>query len=119
LAYRPNVEANESNRQILSDGWHKYFGFRIPPEEIICDGCFADADGQRIDKGCSVRPCVIEKGLSNCSQCGEYGCEKLRTRWVVYEQMAEAVGYPIPEEDRARFIAPYENKARLDQLRKK
>lgn len=52
-----------------------------------------------------------------CSQCGEYGCEKLRTRWVVYEQMAEAIDFPIPEEDRAKFIAPYENKARLDQLR--
>lgn len=117
LAYRPNVEANESNRQILSDGWHKYFGFRIKPEETVCDGCFSGADGKRIDKDCSVRLCVVAKGFSNCSECADYGCEELRHRWVVYEEMAKAVGFPIPEEDRARFIAPYENKARLDQLR--
>ncbi len=33
LAYRPNIETNPENRQILSDGWHKCFGFPIPPEE--------------------------------------------------------------------------------------
>jgi hypothetical protein len=36
LAYRPNVEADPANQQTLSDGWHKYFGFRIPAEQIIC-----------------------------------------------------------------------------------
>ena len=46
LAYLPNVEANESNRQILSDGWHSYFGFRIKPEETVCDGASL-ADGKR------------------------------------------------------------------------
>jgi len=29
LAYKPNIEAHPENRQILSDGWYKYFGFRI------------------------------------------------------------------------------------------
>ena len=35
LAYRPNVAKNPSNQQKLSDGWFKYFGFRLPPSEII------------------------------------------------------------------------------------
>ena len=34
LAYRPHIEAYPEDRQRLSDGWFKYFGFRIPPEEI-------------------------------------------------------------------------------------
>ena len=47
LAYWPNITANPANRQKLSDGWFKYFGFRIPPEEIQCDGCMSEhADGK-------------------------------------------------------------------------
>jgi hypothetical protein len=116
LAYGPNVEAHPENRQILSDGWHKYFGFRIPPEEILCDGCMAEAP-RLIDKSCPVRPCVLEKGLPNCSQCAEYVCAKLTERLVVFENIAAKIGEAIPEADRARFIAPYENKRRLDALR--
>ncbi len=117
LAYRPNVEANPSNRQVLSDGWHQYYGFRIPAEQIVCDGCLAK-DPVLIDQACPVRPCVIQRGLANCSECpDEDGCERLAERLVVYEQVAGRVGFPIPAEDRARFIAPYENKARLDELK--
>jgi len=117
LAYRPNVESNSSNPHDLSDGWHKYFGFRIPAEDIICDGCMAE-DAKPIDKTCPVRPCVIGRGLGTCAECSEYGCERLARRLVVYEDVAARFGGPIPEEDRARFIAPYENKCRLDQLRR-
>ena len=67
LAYRPNVEVNPSNQQALNDGWFEYFGLRIPPEELVCDGCMADTP--QIDRGCPVRPCVIRKGLANCSEC--------------------------------------------------
>lgn len=117
LAYRPNIEADPSNRQILSDGWHKYFGFRIPPEQIACDGCMAE-DSQRIDKACPVRPCVIQRELANCSECDEMlTCDKLAERRVVFEEMERSFGSPIPEEDRARFIAPYENFARLCMLK--
>lgn len=116
LAYRPNVEARPSNQQTLSDGWHKYFGFRIPPEQIMCDGCMAN-NPRLIDNACPVRPCVVERGYANCSQCPDYVCEKLTERLVVYEDVAARLGCAIPEEDRARFIAPYENKRRLDSLR--
>jgi len=117
LAYRPNVEANPSNQQTLSDGWHEYFGFRIPAEQIICDGCMAE-NPRLIDKKCPVRPCVLERGLANCAGCPDYICEKLSERLVVYEKLAAKIPHPVPTEDRARFIAPYENKARLDRLRR-
>jgi Protein of unknown function (DUF3795) len=58
LAYRPNVEANPPERQVLSDGWHEYFGFRIPADQIVCDGCMAN-NPKLIDQACPVRPCVI------------------------------------------------------------
>ncbi len=117
LAYRPNVEANPSNQQILSDGWHKYFGFRIPAEQILCDGCRTE-NPRLIDKACPVRPCAIERGLANCAECPDYVCEKLSGRIVVYEQLAATIPHPIPAQDRERFIAPYENKTRLERLKR-
>lgn len=116
LAYRPNVEANPSNQRVLSDGWHRYFGFRIPPEGILCDGCMAE-NPRLIDQTCPVRPCVIARALPNCAGCSDYGCERLAERLVDYEEIAARIDAPIPEEHRARFIAPYENKARLEALR--
>ena len=117
LAYRPNVEANPSNQQALSDGWHKYFSFRIPAEKIICDGCMAQ-NPYLLDKACPVRPCIIERGFANCAECSDYICSKLAKRLVVYEEVAARYGHAIPEEDRRRFIAPYENRKRLDGLRR-
>jgi hypothetical protein len=119
LAYRPNVEANPSNQQTLSDGWFKYFGFRIPAQQVICDGCMAHTP-RLIDINCPVRPCVIARGYDHCAQCLEYtGCERLAERLVIYEQVAARVPAMIPEADRVRFIAPYENQRRLDQLKQK
>lgn len=116
LAWRPNMEANPTNAQVLSDGWHRYFGFRIPAEKIICDGCLAE-DPQLIDTACPVRPCVSERRLASCAECGDYICPKLTERLVTYDEIAARIGHAIPQEDRARFIAPYENRARLKTFR--
>jgi hypothetical protein len=116
LAYKPNVKKNPSNQQILSDGWYKYFGFRIPPEKIICDGCMSE-NPILIDITCPVRPCAMEKELSNCALCNSYICEKLTERLVSYEEHRNRVGTEIPEDDRRNFIQPYENKKRLEEIR--
>ncbi|HSM23241.1 MAG TPA: DUF3795 domain-containing protein, partial [Anaerolineaceae bacterium] len=101
LAYKPNVIEDPANQNILSDGWYKYFGFRIPPEEIICDGCMSSAP-KLIDTNCPVRPCVIENNFVNCSECPEMICEKLAERLVVYEELMEKMGGFIPDEDYQR-----------------
>ena len=75
-------------------------------------------DPQLIDQDCPVRPCVMAKGLGTCAECADYGCDKLQQRWVAYEELADRVEFNIPQEDRERFILPYENKARLEKLRK-
>jgi hypothetical protein len=116
LAYRPNVESNPANSQKLSDGWYQYFGFRIPAEKVICNGCLAENSVQ-IDQACPVRPCVIEKGLENCAACESYACEKLAERLVVFAEVQNRLGRAIPDEDRISFIQPYENKSRLEALR--
>lgn len=115
LAYRPNITANPDNRQKLSDGWFKYFGFRIPPEEILCDGCMSK-NPRLLDLSCPVRPCVIQKDLENCARCESYICEKLTERLIVFEDIQRKAGVEIPEDDYICFIQPYENKLRLDAL---
>ncbi len=44
-------------------------------------------------------------------------CDRLAQRLVVYARIAEHAAGPIPDEDRERFITPYENRRRLDALR--
>jgi len=117
LAYKENVE-KEDRRTELSDGWEKCFGFRIPTDEIYCEGCMTAGSPTLIDTGCPVRPCVIERGLNNCSECDEYPCEKFKQREVIYEEIIKDRN-DITELDRTLFIKPYENKVRLDNLKNK
>lgn len=116
LAYRPNVEADPSRQQKLSDGWYTYFGFRIPPREIVCDGCWTE-NGRLIDAACPVRPCVIARGLLNCAQCVDQGCAALEQRLVALADVQRRVSWPIADGDYQRFIRPYENRRRLAALR--
>ena len=116
LAYRPNIEKDPSNQQKLSDGWYKYFGFRIAPEKIMCDGCLAEGS-RTIDENCPVRPCAKQKRLDTCAECDQYACEYITPRLVTFESVANRVQTPIPDEDRRLFILPYENKVRLEALR--
>jgi hypothetical protein len=60
---------------------------------------------------------VIERRFANCSECPDFGCEKLARRLVDYDEVAARIAHPIPASDRSRFIAPYENKRRLDLIR--
>jgi hypothetical protein len=117
LAFKPNVEKNPANRKKLSDGWRKYFGFRISEEKICCEGCLAE-NPMLIDAKCPVRPCVLQKGLDNCAQCGRYICGKLRQRIVRIEDIRKKTGAEIPDEEYRSFIRPYENYLRLEELRR-
>jgi len=117
LAYRPNVEAHSDYQQLLSDGWNKYFGFRLTPEEIICDGCVLD-ENETLDKTCQVRPCVIERNITNCAACENYICDKLESILVDINTLQAKFDEPIPERDRELFIFPHENRQRLEKLRK-
>ena len=116
MAYRPNVEDNPDGRRLLSDGWFKYFGFRIPAEMILCDGCREEKE-TLLDKDCPVRPCVIEHGFHNCAECKDFACEKINQRLVTIEEIQSKFNTAIPEEERRQFILPYENKTRLEKIR--
>ncbi len=118
LAYKGNIE-KEDKRQILSDGWFKYFGFRIEPEDIMCEGCVSCDNPKLIDNNCPVRPCVISKDIKNCAYCGEYICEKLLLRIVDYDEKINFDHSDIPDEDYENIVKPYESKKRLEEIRKR
>ena len=115
LAYKDNIEKDDQ-REFLSDTWHKIYGFRIPAEEIYCEGCISSDTPKLIDENCPVRPCVIERGLENCSQCDDYACDKFDQRKVVYEDWIKEKS--LSRKEYLTGIKPYENKKRLDEIRK-
>jgi hypothetical protein len=119
-AYKDNITGREEQQKV-SDGWFKYFGFRIPAEKIYCDGCLAETSDKpcrRIDSKCPVRPCVTAKGLANCAYCNEYICDKLSERIVNIKEVAGKQKGPVPPEDYERYLKPYDNKTTLDNIRK-
>ena len=118
-AYRDNITSDQ-DRQKVSDGWFKYYGFRIPPEEIYCDGCLADdsTSSRRIDPACEVRACVLQRRLPNCAHCGDFVCEKLSKKMIDTKEIAKRAGGSIPKEDYERFVKPYESVKTFPDTRK-
>lgn len=109
-AYKDNI-TGEEDRQKVSDGWFKHYAFRIPAEEIYCDGCLADdsSNPRRIDSECKVRPCALERGLPNCAHCDDFMCDKLSEKIIDTKKIAERLGGSIAPEDYERFVKPYES----------
>jgi hypothetical protein len=118
-AFKNNITGPE-DQQRASDGWFKYYGFRIPPEQIYCDGCLAPDDQRprRIDTECPVRPCARAKGVPNCAYCEDYICEKLEQRLVDLQAVAGKQQGPMPPDEFDRFLKPYDNRTRLRSIRK-
>lgn len=119
-AFKDNITSDE-DRQRTSDGWFKYYGFRIPAEEIYCDGCSADDSGnpRRIDPECDVRACAKGKDLPNCAHCEDFICEKLSKKIQNPNKIVQRAGGSIPREDFERFVKPYDSAKMLEDIRKK
>jgi len=119
LAYKENI-IKDDNRALLSDGWYKYFGFRIKPEDILCDGCLKDEceNVKLMDNTCPIRPCVKDKKYDNCSQCDQFICDQFKERLVDYDDIK--LKHPHLSVDEYRlFIRPYENGRRIKALKGK
>ena len=116
--YKENTK-DKNNQQKVSDGFFKYYGFRIQPEDLYCDGCLPENcdNPRRVDTECPVRPCVIEKGIPNCAHCDQYICDKLSQRIVNPDEIAQKAGGKMSDEDFDMFVMPYNNKKVLDKIR--
>jgi hypothetical protein len=114
-AYSGNIKS-EADRQIVSDGWFKYGGFRVKPEDINCQGC---TEGNKtLDSACPVLPCVKAKNIRNCGYCPEMPCENLKTRMNFFEDsLGDMSG--IPGDDFNCFIKPYLSRENLNRIHRK
>lgn len=116
-AFRANVTRFE-DQQRVSEGWHTYYGFQMPAERIVCDGCVdRRPEARRVDSTCPVRGCAHRRGLPTCATCPEFGCGALRARRVTRESVERRFGAQVPPDDVAAFILPYLGWARLRRLR--
>ncbi len=111
-----NNQTGPQDRQKISEGWQKYYGFHMPAEQIACAGC--PYDGCHLDSGCKVRPCAVAKGFTTCAECPQSeSCEMLAARVKAIAPIKERHGSGMPEEDYRLFIAPYESSIYLERLR--
>ncbi|MHC4560782.1 MAG: DUF3795 domain-containing protein [Planctomycetota bacterium] len=116
-AYKDNIDSSE-DRQRVSDGWFKYYGFRIPPAEIYCDGCRDEkVNAKRIDAECKVRQCAITRGVDTCANCEQYLCDELKAKVVSRSSVEAKTGAHVPDEDYKRFVEPYEADKVLSRIR--
>lgn len=77
-AYKATQAGNVEELAELAVKWGGNKGLKA--EDMLCDGCTSD----RVIKGaldCTVRSCAQSMGVTVCSQCGEYSCEKLEGKW--------------------------------------
>ena len=123
-AYHRNIRTQEDCERVRAGG-RKYVGDDVPPDEVPCPGClavepFIDDKGNPLGPpggpNCSVRPCVIERGLENCSDCPEFCCEKLEY-YMNFMERKHGDFSEIPQEDFDKFIRPYLSKKRLLAIR--
>lgn len=119
LIYRDNLEKDAQNRQRFRDALEKYYGDELTLEECYCDGCMTpDSENPvRINKECTIRPCVIARGLQNCACCDLYPCKDIEGKSIDYQKVMERYGGPLPEEDYRVFVMPYESRDVLDKIR--
>jgi hypothetical protein len=118
-AYKKNIR-NFEDQQNVSDGWYHYYGFKVPPEKIYCDGCLVEdfEDTRQIDTQCPIRACVKERDLLNCGFCDDYPCQNLKSKLVDIQEAKSKIQEIESEDEFERFIKPYENKKYFKNLRK-
>ena len=113
-AFAANLHSH-TDRQRMSEALAKYYNYALPPEQIHpCQGC-RNADGAP-DANCQVYPCATGRGLDNCGQCPDFGCDKLKTRMDTVEECLRQ--HPdVPQADYDRFFRPYLSRGTLMDIR--
>ncbi len=73
IATRDN---NDELREKTAEKWEMYKAKDFKLENFYCYGCKTKKPGY-FKEGCSVKKCVIQKGLSNCAHCDSFeSCDK-------------------------------------------
>ncbi|HUI31543.1 MAG TPA: DUF3795 domain-containing protein [Candidatus Acidoferrales bacterium] len=100
-------------------GWSRFFGLKMSPDKIICNGCLSnECVGHDLpDSECPIKPCVLERGMNTCADCFDYPCEKLMERIRGVDEVISKFKGKISQEEYDTFIAPYDSRKTLDEIR--
>ena len=100
-------------------GWSRYFGIKMSPDKIRCNGCLSeDCGGYDLpDNECPIRPCVLERGMKSCADCFDFPCEKLETRMKSVNEAIIRFKGKITREEYDTFVAPYDYRKTLGEIR--
>lgn len=117
-AYVANIDKKDE-REELSRMWKKYYGLDVPTGDIYCDGCRnMKPDAKRVDTGCTVRVCVMEKGIKHCGDCEEYPCQKFNGRiGLSFERAKKELGSDFDADEYKEYIEAYDNVTRINEYR--
>lgn len=117
-AYAKNIKKEDSRKE-LSDIWDKYYGFRVPPEDIFCEGCRAKNNDKQMDAACPVRVCVKTKNIHSCIDCIQYPCEIFMQRKGLSCCDAKALAKEsFSDDEYDKYLAAYDNRTRIDKYLK-
>jgi hypothetical protein len=114
--FRVNFRVEEAGA--INEGLYRYHHQSKGPRphyDAACDGCLSDGDVAR--QGCSIRACVVEKGLSTCALCPDMYCELLEKDMAVIEGALSQQRASMPQADFDRFLRPFLNREALAHLR--
>lgn len=77
--YRATIADDDKLRIAIAEKWSRLFGYPFTKEDINCEGCLSGGRlGIYCRDLCEIKPCAQAKGLSDCSDCPQYICDKLK-----------------------------------------
>lgn len=88
-AYQATQAGDPEVLEQVAAGWREQFDPSLTAEAIRCDGCLA-TDGPLCSycAECPIRACGIDRGVQNCAQCPDYGCEIIQNFFTHAPEMA-------------------------------
>lgn len=77
-AFHAAERLSVEERQAVADKWNVEFGGSHSVADIDCVGCTHEGKhAPYCESGCEIRSCAVEKTVTTCAECPEYGCPKL------------------------------------------
>ena len=79
--YLATQQDSDEERKRVAEMWSTDT-YPLEPSDINCDGC-GSATGRHFKWcfECEVRLCGLERGVTTCAHCEDYGCETLTKHW--------------------------------------
>jgi hypothetical protein len=117
-AYSKNIKKQDQREELLRI-WKKYYAIDTSSDKIYCDGCRAKSKtAVRIDNGCPVCKCVLEKKLNSCADCDAYPCDVfVERRGLCYCDAKERAKSEFHDIEYEEYLLAYDNKTRIDRLK--